>query len=97
MLLVIFYFHFVFQKDEEWKEYEEFKKDYSGLKIETLKIDADNSPIGDDEETELNEDGEKVRVKKSDGGPWNKAGGHGPLKNDEEPDSPPSSPGMTLS
>ena len=50
-----------FQKDEEWKEYEEFKKDYSGLKIDNLKIDADNLPIGDDEETELNEDGEKVK------------------------------------
>ncbi len=63
------------------------------MKIETLKID-DNNPIGDDEETELNEDGEKVRVKKSDGGPWNKIAGQAGGKNDEDPDSRPSSPGM---
>ena len=63
------------------------------MKIETLKID-DNNPIGDDEETELNEDGEKVRVKKSDGGPWNKVAGQAGGKNDEDPDSRPSTPGM---
>ena len=42
------------QNDDEWKDYEEFKKDYTGLKIENLKLD-DATSIGDDEETELNE------------------------------------------
>jgi hypothetical protein len=43
------------QKDEEWKEYEEIKKDYSGLKIESLKIDNDGSNAGDDDDNELDE------------------------------------------
>ena len=50
------------------------KKDYSGLKIETLKIDADGSNGGDDDDDNIGEDGEKIRGKRSDGGPWNKAG-----------------------
>jgi hypothetical protein len=61
----------LFQKDEEWKEYEEIKKDYTGLKIESLKIDVDGAnAAGDDDDAELDEDGEKR--KKTDGGPWNK-------------------------
>ena len=62
------------QKDEEWKEYEEVKKDYSGLKIESLKLDADGANVGDDDEDDFGEDGEKIRGKRSDGGPWNKSG-----------------------
>lgn len=60
-------------KEEEWKDYEEDIKDFSNLKIETLKVESDSGE--DEDEHEINEEtGEKVRVKKSDtSGPWNKA------------------------
>ena len=50
--------------EEEWKVYEEEKKDFSNLKIETLKIDTDDE-ANEEEEHEINEEtGEKVRIKK---------------------------------
>lgn len=61
---------FCFQKDDEWKEYEEPKRDYTGLKIDNLKLEEEIDEE-EEEEHEVNEDGEKVR-KKADGGPWNK-------------------------
>ncbi len=72
------------QNDDEWLDYENDKKDYSGLKIEALKIsekshDGNGKDDGEDGEEGdrevINEEGEKVRVKrKDDGGPWNKGG-----------------------
>ena len=83
-----------FQKDEEWKEYEEVKKDYSGLKIESLKIDADGANgDDDDDEDHFGEDGEKIRGKKSDGGPWNKAASSSSAAQE---DSRSSSPGKSF-
>jgi len=60
------------QEDEEWEEYRENKKDFSGLKIENLNV-QEAQPEAEEEETEINEDGEVVKVKKDDSGPWNKA------------------------
>merc|ERR1712043_133675 len=64
--------------EEEWKEHEEEKKDFSNLKIQTLTIESDPED-DEEEETEVNEEtGEKVRTKKGDGaGPWNKVAGTG--------------------
>merc|ERR1711973_309465 len=52
--------------------YRENKKDFSGLKIENLNV-QEAQPETEEEETEINEDGEVVKVKKDDSGPWNKA------------------------
>lgn len=60
------------QDDEEWETYSENKKDYSGLKIENLTVEEPAKE--EEEETEINEDGEIVKVKKDDSGPWNKLG-----------------------
>jgi hypothetical protein len=62
------------QEDEEWEEYRENKKDLTGLKIEALTI-QEPTIEPEEEETEINEDGEVVKVKKDDSGPWNKADG----------------------
>lgn len=79
--------------EEEWKDYEEEKKDFSNLKIETLRVDSDDD-INEEEEHEINEEtGEKVRIKKDDStGPWNKVAGTGANKesspesdNDQKP------------
>ena len=52
------------QNDDDWVSVEEEKKDYSGLKIGTLKIeDKDNAEP--EEEHEINEEGERVPVKKT--------------------------------
>jgi len=61
------------QDDDEWDDYRENKKDYTGLKIENLS--AEQPKEEEEEETEVNEDGETV-VKRKDGkdGPWNKLG-----------------------
>jgi len=56
--------------EDEWKEYDEEKKDYSNLKIETLKVESDEEEAGNDDEHEINEDGEKVP--KKEGGVWSK-------------------------
>ena len=48
------------QNDEEWLEYKK-EKDYSGLKIEKLKVtEPDDDDDGEDDESDTNEDGEKV-------------------------------------
>jgi len=76
--------------DEEWDDYRENKKDYSGLKIESLTIE-DNPPEEEEDETEINEDGEVVPKTKSESGPWNKMAGTGSnetqqdLKQEPEP------------
>jgi len=52
------------QDDDEWDDYRENKKDYTGLKIENLVIEE---PVKvEEEETEINEDGEVVKVKKDE-------------------------------
>ena len=42
-----------FQDDDEWDDYRENKKDYTGLKIETLVIEDSEKPAVE-EETEVN-------------------------------------------
>jgi len=63
-------------EDEEWDDYRENKKDYSGLKIESLTIE-DHAPEEEEDETEINEDGEVVVKAKNESGPWNKMAGTG--------------------
>jgi len=58
--------------DDEWDDYRENKKDYTGLKIENLTVEEPTKE--EEEETEINEDGEVVKVKKDESGPWNKLG-----------------------
>lgn len=60
------------QEDEEWEEYRDNKKDLTGLKIEALTIQEPVVEV-EEEETEINEDGEVVKVKKDESGPWNKS------------------------
>merc|ERR1712107_70936 len=57
------------QDDEEWDDYRENKKDFTGLKIDTLVIE-EPAAKPETEETEVNERGEVV--KKEESGPWNK-------------------------
>jgi len=64
------------QDDDEWDDYRENKKDYTGLKIENLT--AEQPKEEEEEETEVNEDGEVVlKARKDESGPWNKLGGEG--------------------
>lgn len=64
------------QDDDEWDDYRENKKDYTGLKIENLTQEMPKEE--EEEETEVNEDGEVVvKTKRDDSGPWNKLGGEG--------------------
>lgn len=62
------------EAEDEWDDYHENKKDYTGLKIENLKVEEEVEEESDDEE-EMNEDGEMVSVKKGETGPWNKKSG----------------------
>jgi len=72
------------QDDDEWDDYRENKKDYSGLKIETLKVEEEK-PEPEEEETEVNEDGEVVaKSKDRESGPWNKLGGSQEGREDED-------------
>ena len=52
------------QNDDDWVSVEEEKKDYSGLKIGTLKIE-DKDKAEPEEEHEINDEGERVPVKKT--------------------------------
>jgi len=72
------------QDDDEWDDYRENKKDYTGLKIETLVIEDPEKPVVE-EETEVNENGEVVK-KKEESGPWNKKDGE--RSNSSEVESP---------
>jgi len=69
--------------DDEWDDYRENKKDYTGLKIETLVIEDVEKPALE-EETEVDENGEVV--KKEESGPWNKKDGE--RSNSSEVESP---------
>nr|CAD7576267.1 unnamed protein product [Timema californicum] len=61
-------------EEDEWREFEEEKKDYTGLKIGHLQINEgeNNIGIGDDEEDQMeeNEAGEMVMRRKVQSGPW---------------------------
>jgi len=75
------------QDDDEWDDYRENKKDYTGLKIENLVIEE---PVKvEEDETEINEDGEVVKVKKDESGPWNKKDGEnrGSMEESPEPET----------
>jgi len=77
------------QDDDEWDDYRENKKDYTGLKIENLVIEE---PVKvEEEETEINEDGEVVKVKRDESGPWNKKDGEnrGSMEETPEPEVKP--------
>eukprot|EP00092_Neocalanus_flemingeri_P014828 GFUD01016009.1.p1 GENE.GFUD01016009.1~~GFUD01016009.1.p1 ORF type:complete len:257 (-),score=100.29 GFUD01016009.1:331-1101(-) len=72
------------QDDDEWDDYRENKKDYTGLKIDNLVI---QEPVKvEEEETEINEDGEIVKVKKDESGPWNKKDGENRGSMEETPE-----------
>merc|ERR1719418_257393 len=48
------------QDDEEWDDYRENKKDYTGLKIENLVVE-EPAVKPEEEDTEVNENGEIVK------------------------------------
>ncbi|XP_075218705.1 protein CDV3 homolog [Lycorma delicatula] len=65
------------QEEDEWKDFEEEKKDYTGLKIQNLTIESeagdegiDDGEDGEDGEMEENEAGELVPKRKVQAGPW---------------------------
>jgi len=70
------------QDDEEWDDYRENKKDYTGLKIENLVVE-EPAVKPEEEDTEVNENGEIV--KKEESGPWNKREGE---RRNSESESP---------
>ena len=96
------------QDDDEWDDYRENKKDYTGLKIENLVVEE---PVKQEEEetevktcltiftnngdnalrlaVQINEDGEVVKVKKGEDGPWNKKEGERQNSQDETPEPEP--------
>merc|ERR1719471_2285445 len=53
------------QDDDEWDDYRENKKDYTGLKIENLVIE-DPTAKQEEEKTEVNEHGELVKKKEAE-------------------------------
>ncbi|CAG2065308.1 unnamed protein product [Timema podura] len=61
-------------EEDEWREFEEEKKDYTGLKIGHLQINEGENNIGtgEDEEDQMeeNEAGEMVMRRKVQSGPW---------------------------
>ena len=68
-------------------EYDDDKRDYSNLKIESLKIEEDAPPAEEDEE--VNEDGEKVKKSKDGGGTWSKlVSGSDSIDSPSEPEKP---------
>eukprot|EP00095_Tigriopus_kingsejongensis_P011440 maker-scaffold222_size251774-snap-gene-1.19 protein:Tk11440 transcript:maker-scaffold222_size251774-snap-gene-1.19-mRNA-1 annotation:"cdv3 homolog a" len=82
------------QNDEEWKDYQK-EKDYSGLKIENLRIEEKESTEDDDHE--VNEDGEKVP--KGKGHVWRKGqkNNHNHAADDDtsEDEAPTQAPGQS--
>jgi hypothetical protein len=64
--------------DDEWKEVEEVKPDYTGLKIQELVLEDDDDDFGGTKDPEVKEEGEEDK-----NGPWNKVG----AKDKDEPKS----------
>lgn len=65
------------QQEDEWKDFEEEKKDYTGLKIQNITLTEDggddcgeSGDIDEDGGLEENEAGEMVPRKKVSSGPW---------------------------
>lgn len=66
------------QEEDEWKDFEEEKKDYTGLKIQNLTLieseggdeGIDDGEDGENGEMEENEAGELVPKRKVQAGPW---------------------------
>lgn len=60
------------ENEDEWKEFQEDKKDYTGLKLQPLKA-SDMNTLDSDKDNELNEDGTQglENGKKKPMGPWN--------------------------
>ncbi|KAK9504367.1 hypothetical protein O3M35_010715 [Rhynocoris fuscipes] len=84
------------QDEDEWREFEEEKKDYSGLKIQNLTLadydSADEGCSGDDEVgLEENEAGEMVPRKKQTG-PWRTVPSVEEKPEEEQPVQPPPQP-----
>lgn len=71
------------QDDDEWDDYRENKKDYTGLKIENLTVEEPAKE--EEEETEII-DGEVVKVKRDEAGPWNKQEGEGGKDQENRPE-----------
>lgn len=82
----IYFFFFFFQDEDEWKEFEEEKKDYSGLKIGHLTVNDSIDAESDDERGtgENSSDGESGEGGTKHTGPWKK------------PDLPPETPEVTV-
>lgn len=59
-------------EDEEWVDYEQVEKDYSGLRIQTLQIRDENSDDDKDTRDSGDEDGEEGEKGEGSKGPWNK-------------------------
>ncbi|XP_072019786.1 protein CDV3 homolog A-like [Amphiura filiformis] len=79
---------------EEWNEFEDpNEKDYSGLKVQSLQISAEpEEPVEEEEEgeVEIDENGEPVKRKDGQSGPWNKSSGTAPpTASPSEPVAPP--------
>lgn len=81
------------QEDDEWKEFEEEKKDYSNLKIQNLELNEteESEETGADEDSEEGDRAEGGSKKPS--GPWNKPSSNQERQepNVSDEDSPPPS------
>lgn len=66
---------YVNQDEEEWREFEEEKKDYSGLKIGNLTVNDNHDGDSDDQRGtgENSSDGESGETSSKLSGPWKKA------------------------
>jgi hypothetical protein len=73
------------QEEDEWREFEEQKKDYSGLRIQNMQLNdaADNDGGGGDDDGE-DEDGNR----RSAPGPW-KMGSSTAREDSDEEEAPP--------
>ncbi|XP_065220930.1 protein CDV3 homolog [Planococcus citri] len=64
------------QTTDEWKDFVEEKKDYTGLKIQNLQLNDDDEEKANikeqesEEETEVDDNGQTVVKKKQPSGPW---------------------------
>ncbi|KAL1455248.1 hypothetical protein WDU94_009357 [Cyamophila willieti] len=78
------------ENEDEWKEFQEDKKDYSGLKLQPLKVADINTLDNDKGQNELNEDGTEGNEngKKKPVGPWKISDNKNETKPVEEPPKP---------
>ncbi|KAI5699686.1 hypothetical protein M8J75_006954 [Diaphorina citri] len=77
------------ENEDEWKEFQEDKKDYSGLKLQPLKVTDINTLDNDKGQNELNEDGTEMSENgKKKPGPWKISDNQNETKPVEEPPKP---------